>query len=100
MGKTPGLINVDDLGDLRPNQRDGTPEKGPLAYVKPVNFVMDAGAPRDALTDWRGTPSPASPTFKAGRPDVLNRSPKTEEQSVRTQPGIVGSERSKKTTDQ
>ena len=97
MSKTPGLIDPPD--DLRPNMRDATPEKGALAYVKPVQFVMDLGAPRDALTEWRGTPSPSSPTFRAGVPGGVNPSAKPEEESAHIHTGITAFERTKKTQE-
>jgi hypothetical protein len=101
MSKVPGFdLPVPGRNELRPNERDKTPEKGPLAYVKPSAMVYDLGAPRDELTYWRGTPSPASPTFKAGVPLGVNPSVKPEEEAARIHTGIVAGERSKKTTEE
>lgn len=84
--------------DFRPNGRDCDPNKGPLGYVKPVAFVHDYGAPRGPLTEWVGVSSPASPTFKAGKPMGVNPSAKPEEQSLHIQTGMTWPNRNKKTT--
>jgi hypothetical protein len=78
----------------------GSPRAASLRYVQPVNFVADLGAPRDDMVEWRGTPSPASPTFKAGVVRGINPSAKPEEQAARVHPGITASERSKKFTQE
>jgi hypothetical protein len=99
MSKQPGFdMPVPGKDELRPNMRDCTPEKGALEYVKPAAMVQDFGAPRDALTMWRGTPSPASPTFKAGVPLGVNPDAKPEQQSQPIQTGMTWPNRNKKTT--
>jgi hypothetical protein len=101
MAKVPGFkIPVPGKDELRPNMRDATPEKGALSHIKPVAMVHDMGAPRDDLTYWRGTPSPSSPTFRAGVPRGVNPSAKPEEKAARIHSGIVAGERSKKTTEE
>lgn len=95
--KQPGP-DIPAPNDLRPNMRDCDPGKGPLAYVKPVGFVMDLGAPRDSLTEWVGVASPASPTFKAGRPMGLNAGHKPEEKSLHIQTGRLNYHRDQKAT--
>ena len=82
--------------ELRPHLRNPREGHGVLNYVQPVSFVGDMGAPRDTLTDWRGTKSPASAQFVAGVAGTINPSPKTEEQSGRIQTGVTASERRKK----
>ena len=99
MPKVPGFdIPVPGENELRPHHRDQREDKGVLSHVQPVNMVMDFGAPRDALTDWRGVPSPASATFKAGVVAGVNPSMKPEEKTARIHTGITASERSKKQT--
>lgn len=80
-------IPVPGHDELRPNDRDASVERGYLAHARPVQFVQDFGAPRDALTDWRGVPSPASPTFKAGVPKGVNPGVKPEPKSMPIQAG-------------
>jgi len=100
MPTPPGFeMPVPGKDELRPNERDRTPEKGKLQYVKPVQAVYDLGAPRDELTYWRGTPSPASPTFRAGVPLGVNPSAKPEEEAARIHSGITAGERSQKKSD-
>ena len=99
MPKVPGFdIPVPGPDELRPHHRDQRDDKGKLSHVQPVNYVMDLGAPRDALVDWRGVQSPASPTFKAGVVAGVNPSMKPEEKAARIHGGITASERSKKQT--
>src|SRR5437867_2717100 len=90
-------IVVPGHNELRPHMRSPREGHGVLNYVQPVNFVGDMGAPRDAQTPWRGTKSPASPTFKAGVPLGVNPEPHAEEESARIHTGITASERRKKT---
>jgi hypothetical protein len=99
--EVPGVdIPVPGFNEIRPHMRTPRSEEhGVLKYVQPVNFVGDFGAPRDANTDWRGTRSPASPTFKAGVPMGVNAAKVTEEQSARIHTGITASERKSKTQE-
>lgn len=99
MAKQPGFDVPVPGSELRPHQRDAREDRGVLKYVQPVNFVMDLGAPRDALVDWRGTMSPASPTFTAGVVQGVNASPKPETKSARIHTGITASERKSKTME-
>ena len=85
--------------ELRPHMRTPREGHGVLNYVQPVNFVGDMGAPRDALTDWRGTKSPSSPTFRAGEPRGVNPAAHGEEESARIHTGVTAPERRKKTVD-
>lgn len=95
----PGVdIPVPGFNDIRPHMRTPREGHGVLNYVQPVNFVGDFGAPRDAMTDWRGTQSPASPTFRAGVPQGVSAEKRGEEQAARIHTGITSAERRKKTT--
>jgi hypothetical protein len=57
---------------------------------------MDLGAPRDALTYWRGVASPSSPEFVAGRPRGVNPSAKPEPESHPIQIGLTEMDRNRK----
>ena|SRR5258706_10402593 len=101
MPKVPGVdIPVPGKDALRPNARDARTEVTPvLKYARAVSMVMDFGAPRDAMSDWRGTPSPSSPTFRAGVPPTATPTSKPEPGNVPIQPGITIGDRRSKVTD-
>jgi hypothetical protein len=95
----PGFPKLPVAGkdEMRPNARDARTEVTPtLKYCRPVSMVMDFGAPRDAMSDWRGAPSPSLPTFRAGTPPTMPTS-KPEPGNVPIQPGITIGDRRGKT---
>lgn len=100
MSDQPGFkkLKVPGHNEMRPHMRDISPDANNIEYCRPVSHVMDLGAPRDALTYWRGVASPSSPEFKAGEPYGINPSGKPEEQSVHIQTGITWPNRDEKDT--
>lgn len=93
-------LPVPGKDQLRPNARDARPDVAnpALKYVQPVRMVHDYGAAHDDMTWWRGTPSPSSPTFKAGVPPTMTPASKPEPGNVPIQPGITVGDRRGKTT--
>ena len=98
MSDQPGFkkLKVPGHNEMRPNMRDQEPDANNMAYCRPVSHVMDLGAPRDALTYWRGVASPASAEFKAGTPYGVNPSGKPEPKSMPIQIGRMNYHRDEK----
>lgn len=98
MAKTPGLGgDVPGRNEMRPHQRDAAKDRGVLKYVQPFQMVHDLGAPRDALTSWRGAPSPASAEWPKGQP---TSSAKAEQKALPIQTGVVAARRDRKTVEE